>query len=402
NAAKFTREGHITLEVRRERMAGMESVESLDSGAHDWMTFRVTDSGIGMSTEQILGLFQAFAQADASTTRKFGGTGLGLALTRRFCQMMGGDVTVHSVQDEGSVFTIKLPAAVNEARPVSGLVPGPPVPRPAGGGDDEVMEPLPPGVDCVLVIDDDPAQRELMQRFLAREGFLSRAAGSGEEGLRLARRLKPAAITLDVMMPEMDGWTVLAALKADPTLCDIPVIMLTMVDDPQRGFTLGAADFATKPVDRLRLSRILRKYSCPDPPCPVLVVEDDPATRAITRNILEKEGWGVREAENGRVALECLEKERPSLILLDLMMPEMDGFEFADQVRRHPLWRSIPIVVVTAHDLSARERLRLNGYVETILQKAGDSHEELLLQVRSLLDDCAPARATPPTGEKGA
>ena len=161
----------------------------------------------------------------------------------------------------------------------------------------------------------------------------------------------------------------LSALKADADLRDIPVIMLTMVDDPERGFTLGAADYATKPVDRARLSQILKKYTCPHPPCPVLLVEDDPATREMTRAILEKEGWKVSEAENGRVALECMERERPSLILLDLMMPEMDGFEFAAEVRQHPEWRSIPIVVLTANDLSAEERRRLNGYVETILQK---------------------------------
>jgi CheY-like chemotaxis protein/anti-sigma regulatory factor (Ser/Thr protein kinase) len=389
NAVKFTHDGRITVEAGRQIMDRRE-----------WIVFRVEDTGIGLVPEQIVKLFQDFTQADPSTTRKFGGTGLGLALTRRFCQMMGGDVTLHSVQGEGSVFTIKLPAAVTEARPVSGLLAGAPVPR-ADGGEGAEAEPLPPGAECVLVIDDDPAQCELMERFLAREGFLSHAAGSGEEGLRLARQLLPAAITLDVMMPGMDGWTVLAALKADPTLADIPVIMLTMVDDPQRGFTLGASDFATKPVDRQRLSRILRKYSCPDPPCHVLVVEDDRATRLITRNILEKEGWKVREAENGRVALELMAEERPSVILLDLMMPEMDGFEFADQVRRHPEWRSIPIVVVTAHDLSARERLRLNGYVETILQKAGDSHDDVLQRVRGLL--CAsPRRATPLNGETGA
>jgi len=390
NAVKFTQGGTITVDAGRQRMDGRE-----------WIVFRVADTGIGLGPEQTVRLFQDFTQADASTTRKFGGTGLGLALTRRFCQMMGGDVTVHSVAGEGSVFTIKLPAAVGEARPVSGLVPGPAVPR-ADGDDVEGVEPLPPGAEWVLVIDDDPAQRELMHRFLAREGFHSRAAAGGEEGLRLARKLRPAAITLDVMMPGVDGWTVLAALKADPALADIPVIMLTMVDDPQRGFTLGASDFATKPVDRQRLSRILRKYSCPDPPCPVLVVEDDRATRLITRNILEKEGWAVREAENGRVALERMAEERPSLILLDLMMPEMDGFEFADQVRRHPEWRAIPIVVVTAHDLSARERLRLNGYVETILQKADDSREELLTRVRDLLGASARPRPAPLTGETGA
>ena len=202
-------------------------------------------------------------------------------------------------------------------------------------------------------------------------------------------------------MPDMDGWKVLLALQADADLRDIPVIMLTMVDDPERGFTLGAAEYATKPVDRARLSQILKKYTCPHPPCPVLLVEDDAATRQVTRAILEKEGWKVSEAENGRVALESMERERPSLILLDLMMPEMDGFEFAAQVRRHPEWRSIPIVVVTAHDLSDEERRRLNGYVEKIIQNAGESREASLDQLRDLLNDCAaPHAMTMPWGEE--
>ncbi|HEX9936228.1 MAG TPA: response regulator [Longimicrobium sp.] len=378
NAAKFTRGGTITVDAERTAMDG-----------RDWIVFRVTDTGIGLSPGQMVKLFQDFTQADASTTRKFGGTGLGLALTRRFCQMMGGDVTVHSVPDEGSVFTIKLPAVVRDdpeaaARAAAGAVAAAASPD---CGDADGADAPAPGTSYVLVIDDDPVQRDLMHRFLGGEGFHVVSAAGGEEGLCLARQVGPAAITLDVMMPGMDGWSVLAALKADPALCDIPVIMVTMVDDPARGFTLGAADYATKPVNRGRLSRLLKKYTCGNPPCSVLVVDDDDAARARTRIILEKEGWKVSEARNGREALECMESERPVLILLDLVMPEMDGFEFADRVRRHPEWRSIPIVVVTAQDLSGAERRRLNGYVETILQKAGDSPEALLHQVRDLLGD---------------
>src|SRR3954469_3569884 len=287
NAAKFTHDGRIRIEAERHLMDGT-----------DWIVFRVSDTGIGLTAEQIVRLFQSFTQADASTTRKFGGTGLGLALTRTFCQMMSGDVTVHSIPGEGSVFTIKLPATVIE----------PVVAEPASLIEDRRQSPAVPDIiatdgeavpaphTCVLVIDDDPMQRDLMQRYLRKEGFTVCTASGGAQGLRLARQLLPAAITLDVMMPDVDGWGVLAALKSDLTLRDIPVIMLTMVDDPERGFTLGAADYATKPVDRARLSRILRRHTCADPPCPVLVVEDDPATRAMTRNILEKEGWKVREA----------------------------------------------------------------------------------------------------------
>ncbi|MFN2477289.1 MAG: response regulator [Chthoniobacterales bacterium] len=377
NAVKFTHEGDVTLEATRERMNGGE-----------WIIFRVTDTGIGLSAEQIVKLFQDFTQADASTTRKFGGTGLGLALTRRFCQMMGGDVTVHSVAGEGSVFTIKLPAVVQQAKAEVAAKVAPRALNTAGG-DGEIAEPLPPNATYVLVIDDDPVQRELIERFLSKEGFTVRCAASGEAGLRLARQSLPVAITLDVMMPEMDGWSVLTELKTDVELRDVPVIMLTMVDDPERGFSLGAADYATKPVDRARLSQILKKYTCANPPCPVLLVEDDMAARAVTRNILEKEGWRVSEAENGKVALEKMEQERPTLILLDLMMPEMDGFEFADCVRQHPEWRSIPIVVLTAKDLTADDRRRLAGSVETILQKTSDSREALLHQVRDLVASSA-------------
>jgi signal transduction histidine kinase/CheY-like chemotaxis protein len=392
NAVKFTQDGTITVNAGREVMDDRE-----------WMLFRVADTGIGLGADQIVRLFQDFTQADTSTTRKFGGTGLGLALTRRFCQMMGGDVTVHSDAGEGSVFTIKLPVVVGEAGAgtvdAAAMVPcpdGDPDAADCEAGIDGI-EPPPPGASCILVIDDDPVQRELMQRFLGSEGFHVRAASGGEQGLRLARQLRPVAITLDVMMPQMDGWTVLRALKADPVLCDIPVIMLTMVDDPGRGFTLGADDYATKPVNRTRLSRILRKHTCPHPPCPVLLVDDDAVARTLTRKILEKEGWKVCEAASAPAAMECLEQERPHLILLDLMMPGMDGFEFAERVRRHPEWRSIPIVVLSAHEVTAEERRRLNGYVESILVREGESSDGLLLQVRDLLEAWAAPRDTPVT-----
>ncbi len=378
NAAKFTHDGNITLEVERQLMEGDE-----------WIVFRVTDTGIGMSPDQILKLFQDFTQADASTTRKFGGTGLGLALTRRFSQIMGGDVTVHSTPNEGSVFTIKLPAVVKEIEEAaSDSAASEPAIAWADGLKSHGAEQLAPVETCVLVIDDDPVPRDLMQRFLTKEGFNVRTAAGGEAGLRMAQELRPVAITLDVMMPEMDGWSVLSALKSDAALRDIPVVMVTMLDDPERGFTLGASDYITKPVDRQHLSRILKKYTCPNPPCPVLMVEDDPAMRSITRKILEKEGWKVTEAEHGREALECMARERPSFILLDLMMPEMDGFEFVQRVRQHPEWRTIPIVVVTAKDLTAKERHRLNGYVEIILSKASQSREALLRQVRDLVANC--------------
>ncbi len=397
NAAKFTREGHVTLDTRREQMDGTE-----------WIVFRVTDTGIGLNSNQILKLFQAFAQADASTTRKFGGTGSGPGSYAPILrQMMGGDVVVNSTPGKGSTFTIKLPAAVIESpnTPESELIGevGAIFETDSYTPDDvtDGAEPLPLAKTCVLVIDDGVEQRELMERYLSMQGFCIRTARGGEEGLRLARELRPAAITLDVMMPGMDGWRVLAALKADPELCDIPVIILTVVDDRKRGFTLGASDYATKPVDRDGLAKILKKYMFPNPHCQLLLVEDDTATRKLVKAMLENAGWRVCEAENGLEALACMKQESPSLILLDLIMPVMNGFEFAAHVRAHDEWRLIPIVVMTAHELNSEDRLRLNGFVEAILPTEGTPSESLLSQVRDLLLNCTVPVVPPMRSSKG-
>jgi CheY-like chemotaxis protein len=237
----------------------------------------------------------------------------------------------------------------------------------------------------VLVIDDDATVRDLLQRFLGKEGFHVVSASEGEEGLRLARELHPDAITLDVMMPGMDGWTVLSKLKAHPDVSDIPVIMLTIVDDKNLGYTLGAADYLTKPVDHDRLVSLLEKYRRDHSPGNVLVVEDDPSSRRTLRQMLKKEGFEVAEAENGRVALEHVARSRPSVILLDLMMPQMDGFEFVADLRSREEWRTIPVVVVTAKDITQEDRLRLNGYVTQVIQKGTYSRDALLAEVHDLV-----------------
>jgi PAS domain S-box-containing protein len=244
NASKFTKQGTITLAAERQT-----------SGAEDWLVFRVADSGIGMTPEQLGRLFEAFAQADASTTRNYGGTGLGLAISRRFCRMMGGDVTVESEPGLGSTFTVRLPARVAEPRREgadAATAPEPPAPEPAATA------------GTVLVIDDDPAARTLMRRFLSREGFGVVEAPDGEKGLALALERRPDVITLDILMPGIDGWAVLAALKSDPAVASIPVILATIVDEERFGFALGAADYLPKPIDRERLSEVLRKYKSPD------------------------------------------------------------------------------------------------------------------------------------------
>ncbi len=341
------------------------------------ITFKVSDTGIGMTPEQLSKLFQAFTQADASTSRKYGGTGLGLAISRKFCQMMGGDITVTSEHGKGSTFTVVLPAQVKEVTPEVAAE----VTRRTDTPSDRLLT----SAATVLVIDDDPAVHDLMRRSLEKDGFRVETAGDGKRGLELARQLKPAVITLDVMMPSMDGWSVLSALKADPALADIPVIMLTIVDDKQMGFALGAADYFTKPIDFPRLHLVLEKYRKPMNHQTVLVIEDDAAMRDMLRRTLEKDGWQVAEAENGRVGLERLNGHVPSLILLDLMMPEMDGFEFMDALRQRKDDQCIPVIVITAKDLTEEDRRRLNGGVERILQKGATSQSEVLELVRALL-----------------
>ena len=386
NAAKFTQDGTITLQVRREPPP--------DAVTSQMLRFSVTDTGIGMTPEQQGRLFEAFSQADASTTRKFGGTGLGLAITRRFARLMGGDVTVQSASGEGSTFSMTVPVIVvpavpaeteAEAAPTSIENPSAPVSGETG--------------DTVLVIDDDPAARELMRRFLVKEGFHAETAATGEEGLALAKVVNPVAITCDVMMPGMDGWAVLQSLKNDPILADVPVIMLTMVDDKNLGYALGAADYLTKPLNRDRLSAILKRHQCSGGVCRVLIVEDDDPTREMMRAILSREGWNVDEAVNGRDGLERVRASRPDLILLDLMMPEMDGFTFAETLRQDPDFKTVPIVVLTAKDLTNEDRMRLNGYVEKILQKGAWGRENLMEDIRHLV---ATSRHKPVTGpQKG-
>ncbi|MCH8047077.1 MAG: response regulator [Planctomycetes bacterium] len=369
NASKFTEGGVITLRAERQSRDGV-----------DWLVFRVLDTGIGMSDEQLGRLFQRFSQVSASKRLKQDGAGLGLALSRELCRLLGGDLTAESQLGSGSTFAAELPAQ----RPEKPAEPRAPAAAPA------LQQPA-PLVDgsvravsdgAILVIDDEATVRDLMTRFLSKEGFQVVTAASGEEGLRMAKQINPAAITLDTVMPGIDGWGVLAALKADASTAHIPVVMVTMVDDQGQGYALGAADYLTKPVDWERLSAVLRQLQCDPTAAPVLVVDDDADTRELISRMLHSAGWKSVTAENGRVALERIETQRPLLILLDLSMPEMDGYEFLRELRRRDPTGSIPVVIVTAADLSDEDRQRLSGSVQQIVGKGESFQSELAQAIR--------------------
>lgn len=356
NAAKFTKQGRIVLTARR-------SIGDDD----DCLEFEVSDTGIGMTTEQMAKLYSAFSQADASTTRNYGGTGLGLAITKHFCGMLGGDVAVRSEFGKGSTFVVTLPAVCA----VAGETPPPARAEGTAG--------------TVLVIDDERATHNLLERELGARGYRVVHAASGQEGLRLARDVRPDAITLDVIMPELDGWSVLRELKEDPDLRKIPVVLVTVLGDREMGYALGAADFLTKPIDTDALLAVLGRFHAGDDDLPVLVVDDDTMTREMLRRILSKRGWSVTEAASGSDALSVLRRMQPTVILLDLMMPGVDGFEVLDAMGREAAWRDIPVVVVTAKDLTTEQVAWLNQHAERVFQKGAYKRSELVGVIHNMI-----------------
>jgi signal transduction histidine kinase/CheY-like chemotaxis protein len=240
NACKFTDHGTVTVDV-----------DQIKVDKRDWIQFRVSDTGIGISAKQKENLFQEFAQADASIARKYGGTGLGLAITHRFVQLMKGRINVESEPGRGAIFTVQLPAQVVMETTES---------APSEDTSDVSFSKAKTDLNTILVIDDDPSVRDLMTRFLTKLDFQVVAAENGEEGLRLAKQIRPLLITLDVVMPECDGWTVLKRLKSDTQLAEIPVIMVTIVDNEAKGIDMGASNYLIKPVERDRLAVLVEKH----------------------------------------------------------------------------------------------------------------------------------------------
>jgi PAS domain S-box-containing protein len=369
NACKFTRNGVITLTAQREKVE-----------AGDCIVLQVSDTGIGMTRDQQARVFEAFTQAHDATARDYGGTGLGLTIAKSFCRLMGGDVLLSSEAGKGTTFTVRLPAVVRASSDAA-LHDGVKL-------SDDLQVAIPEDSPVVLVVDDDPNARELLRRHLQRGGYAVRLVGAGEEAVQLARKLKPDVITLDVLMPQMDGWAVLSALKEDADLAQIPVIMVTIVDNQSIGYSLGATAYLTKPIDRDRLLQTLEKCIPNGAPRHVLIVEDDIPTRRLMRRTLQQASYHVTEAENGRVGCERLKAAMPDAIVLDLMMPEMDGFEFIAKVRSDARCREIPVIVVTAKALTPEDRNRLNGKVQHLIQKDEASRKSML----AALDDVLPRR----------
>jgi len=358
NACKFTEQGMITL-----------TVEPLFKDGSNYIAFHVEDTGIGMSQEQISQLFQSFTQGDSSTKRKYGGTGLGLTISQHYCQMMGGNISVSSTLTIGSKFTILLPAIVEEPQDNQNYKFQPALSSPADHK------------NTILIIEDDASVCDLISRFLEKDGYKVIQARNGIEGIEFAQKDKPHLVTLDLILPDIDGWQVLNTFKADPYLKDIPIIIITVTEDKERGFALGASEFITKPVDRGHLLNVVHKYSRIKIPRQALIIEDDLVTGELMQALLLREGWQTEIAINGFIALEKLTNYMPDIILLDLMMPEMNGFEFLMHLHTRAEWMNIPVIVVTAKELTKEDRLLLNGKVENVFQKGADRMETLLQQI---------------------
>ena len=370
NACKFTEKGKVTV-----------SIDKINQEGGDLISIDVSDTGIGMSEEQMAKLFNSFVQADSSTTRKYGGTGLGLTISKQLAILMGGDVVVNSELGNGTTFTATFLADFigaseslkNLSTQTSSLI-------------ENVVSLENSLGKTVLIIDDDPTVSELMKRQLIKENYKVVVAPNGKEGIRLARDLKPDVITLDILMPEMDGWSVLRTLKADPEVSDIPVIMASILDEKNKGFSLGAADFLSKPVQKEYLMKSIRNLIGNKDNLKICLIEDDDSLRFTMREILEKQDVKIIEAENGKIGMSILQNEeiKPDLILLDLMMPVMNGFEFLKTIRETEL-STIPILVLTGADLSEEEKKFLSGETLKILEKSDDTFSTIIKEVGNVI-----------------
>lgn len=358
NAAKFTKKGTITIRIEP------------DSSRPEHLRIDVADTGIGIRPEEMERIFVPFLQANSRISRDHGGTGLGLSIVRSFVAMLGGSVHVSSVFGQGTTFSVVIP--LNCPDDLAYRDPSPPDPRP--------LTTSPSALDAglVLIIDDDVASRVLLRRQIEEAGLRASEASTGEDGLKMARSLMPAMLCLDVRLPGTEGWNILAELKSDPRTRNIKVIMTTVIEDRRLAATLGADDYLSKPVDRDALDRVLIRFRPDHQPGDVLIVEDEESLRHILARLVERNGWLPRQAEHGGVAMQMVNSKVPDLIFLDLMMPEVDGFEFLAWLRAHPSASTVPVVVVTAKELMEEDRIRLRGLVVDVVSKGGGDLREIL------------------------
>lgn len=365
NACKFTHEGEIIVSLADEMR-----------GAERWLTFKVRDSGVGMTQEQLSRIFQAFMQADSSTTRRYGGTGLGLAICKEYCRMMGGSLHVESEPGRGSLFTVHLPAKLAPHLISSRRLPFVPIERATADRKEEVSK-----ARTILVIDDDPVVHDLVRKILAKDGYSIVSCLDARTAISMAEQVRPAAITLDILMPSIDGWAILSRLKESPQSCNIPVVILSMVSSKTKGFALGADDYLTKPIDANQLRQVLAKH-CKGVRPDILIVEDDQPTRQMLTRLITRQGWQARSAENGVAALEELQEKIPDLIFLDLMMPDLNGFDLLNRLRASQEYRRVPVIILTAVALTESQRKELNQHVEAVFTKGSVETGELVDQVR--------------------
>jgi signal transduction histidine kinase/CheY-like chemotaxis protein len=364
NAIKFTTAG------------GRVSIRARQVGS--WVDIAVTDSGIGIAEADLDRLFMEFQQLDAGIGRQQEGTGLGLALTKRFAELHGGEVMVQSVAGQGSTFTLRLPIEAKKSAEVPALE----LPR---TGLPDPMRPL------ILVVEDNPEAAEILARHLEAGGFQMRVARTGAEALAMARDLLPVAITLDILLPEIDGWEVLTRLKADELTRNIPVVVVSVIDNPALGRALGALDYFVKPVDRNALVSRLGRYAfttrVKHAEIRVLVVDDEAANLDLLQALLEPEGFKVLRASGGKEGIDVARAQRPQLILLDLLMPEVTGFDVVEALRADDATRSIPVMVLTSKELTAADKRALNGCVAAIFQRNSVAGSELVAWLRGFVNE---------------
>jgi len=354
NAAKFTEKGSITI--------------AAGPAAPGYFTLSVADTGIGIPAQARDYIFEEFRQVDGSTTRKYGGTGLGLSISRKLARMLGGSIAVESEEGKGSVFTVTLPLQ-------SG-----PEPAPAAAS---AVPAIDQGRRLIVAIDDDPNVLSLLTQELEEEGYQVLGFTRAAEGIERAKELCPYAITLDIMLPGMDGWEAIGRLKGDPATREIPLLVLSIVDNQELGYRLGADDYLVKPLDKQALFEALRRFEGRGRQ--VLVADDDPAVVELVRQLLEEEGWQVNAAADGQQALDQIAGQHPDLLLLDLMMPVMDGFEVLRRLRGQPRTAALPVVVITAKELSAQEREELRLSAVRVIEKEGMARERILQELRASL-----------------